>query len=224
MHRRSPLRLSDSALSSPVASLQLPEFLGAILLPDCTLFPHGALPLHIFEDRYRQMLTDSLEGDCLFCVGRLLRSESPDFASCTAQTGTAGLIRASREKPDGCSDLILHGVCRVRFCEWLPERPYPFARIEPVLNRTLPELEAQQLSRRLRDAVEAILLGFPEQVVKQVEDLLDRAPDPAIMSDAVAQQFVHDSAVRQELLEETDVARRVDTIIDHLHTLRSGGN
>ena len=170
------------------------------------------------------MLTDSLEGDSLFCVGRLLLPETSDFTSCAAQMGTAGLIRASREKPDGSSDLILHGVCRVRFCEWVPDKCYPYARIEPVPSSSLTEKESQLLTRRLRESVESVLLGFPEQIVTQVEELLDRATEPAIMSDAVAQQFVHDSALRQALLEERDVAKRIDTIVDHLQTLRSGEN
>ncbi len=46
-----------------------------MLLPDCTLFPHGGLPLHIFEPRYRRMLEESLEGDCFFAIGRLLGAE-----------------------------------------------------------------------------------------------------------------------------------------------------
>lgn len=207
-----------------MASLHLPERLGAILLPDCTLFPHGALPLHIFEPRYRKMLDEALEGDCLFCVGRLTSEETPDYPECTANIGTAGLIRASREQSDGTSDLILHGVCRVRFAEWLPGKPYPFVRIEPIPSEPLAEGVAIAESERLREAVEAVLLGFPQDVITQVQDLLNRATEPTIMSDAIAQQFVHDSELRQQLLEEANVTKRIDTIVDHLNSLRSGGN
>lgn len=196
--------------------------MGAILLPDCTLFPHGALPLHIFEDRYRQMLSEALEGDCLFCVGRLTSEETPEYHDCTAEIGTAGLIRTSREQPDGRSDLILHGVCRVRFTEWLPGKAYPFSRIEPVPSLPLREKDATTESRRLRNAVESVLLGFPDKIVKQVEALLDRATEPTIMSDVVAQQFVQDSELRHSLLGEPDVSKRIDLIVDHLRSLRSG--
>ncbi|MDB4284527.1 hypothetical protein N9888_02685, partial [Akkermansiaceae bacterium] len=57
-------------------SLTIPEKCGVILLPDTILFPHGAMPLHIFEDRYRQMVEEALEGDCMFCIGNLLGSDS----------------------------------------------------------------------------------------------------------------------------------------------------
>ena len=115
-------------------TIHLPERCGVMLLPDCTLFPHGGLPLHIFEPRYRKMLEDALEGDCFFAVARLTGDETPDPAECTAPVGTIGLVRASREQEDGTSQLLLHGVMRVRFTEWHDDRPYPFASIEPVIS------------------------------------------------------------------------------------------
>ena len=170
------------------------------------------------------MLTEALEGDCLFCVGRLTGAEVPEVASGTAPVGTAGLIRASREQPDGRSELILHGVCRVSFTEWLTDKPYPYASISPIPSPPLTEAQSASETRRLREAVEATLLGFPDEVVSQVRELLERSPDPAVLSDAVSQQFVQDSDLRQTLLEELDVTQRIDTIIAHLRTLRSQEN
>ena len=207
-----------------MAPLQLPEKLGAILLPGSPLFPQGALPLHIFEPRYRQMLGEAVETDCMFCVGTLTGSEVPDCASCAAEIGTAGLIRASREHEDGHSNLLLHGLCRVRFTEWLPGKPYPYARILPIASEPLEEDQGTSEAQRLRDAVEAFLLGFSDDLISQVRELVDRAPDPSIMSDAIAQKFVEDSALRQSLLEELDVSSRIDLIIEHLRILRSGDN
>ena len=207
-----------------MAALQLPDKLGVILLPDCTLFPHGALPLHIFEPRYRQMLREAVESDCLFCVGRLTGTEIPDLASCTAEIGTAGLIRASREQSDGRSNLLLHGLCRIRFTEWLPGKPYPFARVTRIPSEILEEGPSSDETRRLREVVEAILLGFPDDLVTKVQQLLDRTSDPGMMSDAIAQQFVQDTTLRQSLLEELSIPRRIDLLIEHLRTLRSGDN
>ena len=207
-----------------MSPLQIPEKLGAILLPDCTLFPHGALPLHIFEPRYRQMLSEAVETDCMFCVGTLTSSEVPDPTSCTAEVGTAGLIRASREHEDGHSNLLLHGLCRVRFTEWLPGKPYPYARILPIPSKPIKEDQDAGEASRLRGAVEDFLLGFPDDLISEVRQLLDLSPDPAIMSDAIAQKFVEDTALRRCLLEELDVSGRIDLIIEHLRTLRSGDN
>ena len=118
-------------------SLEIPETCGVILLPDTVLFPHGGMPLHIFEPRYQDMINDAIEGNCMFCVGNLLGDDSADPDRCAAPVGTIGLIRASRESENGTSNLLLHGVFRVYFEEWLDGKTYPYAKIRPILDTTL---------------------------------------------------------------------------------------
>lgn len=187
-----------------------------MLLPDCTLFPHGGLPLYIFEPRYRSMLTDALEGDCLFAVARLVRQEGGDFAACTAPVGTIGLVRASREQQDGTSQLLLHGVLRVRFLEWLGGKPYPRARIEPVVSHFQPEHQSEAAMKTLRGAVEDAIRPLPEEASSGVMALLDRADEPGLMTDIVCQQFVHDADLRQRLLEMESVGARIPLICEYL--------
>ena len=88
-----------------MSALHIPEVCGVMLLPDCTLFPHGGLPLHIFEPRYRQMLAESLASSCFFAVARCLGEETSDPSFCASPMGTVGLVRASRELDDGTSNL-----------------------------------------------------------------------------------------------------------------------
>jgi len=197
-------------------TLTIPEKCGVILLPDTVLFPHGAMPLHIFEDRYRQMVGEALEGDCLFCVGNLLGADSFNPEDHAAKVGTIGLIRASRESPDGTSNLVLHGVFRVHFDKWLDEKPYPVAAIRPLINTTLTEEEDEDYLVLLRAAVNMALKKFPTEVREQVNEVLDRAEDAITSADALAQQFIHDPNDRQRLLENPEVRQRLDFIITFL--------
>lgn len=199
-----------------MSSLEIPETCGVILLPDTVLFPHGGMPLHIFEPRYRQMLEDALEGNCMFCVGNLLGGDSSDPASSAAPVGTIGLIRASREADTGTSNLLLHGVFRVYFEEWLNDKPYPHARIRPVIDTTLPASEEKESLDRLRRAINRALSGFPSEVNEQMNATLDKAGDSSTCSDAVAQQFIHDPNDRQRLLETPEVRKRLDFLIHFL--------
>lgn len=198
-------------------SLTIPEKCGVILLPNSVLFPHGAMPLHIFEPRYRQMLEEALEGDCMFCVGNLLGSEDTDPETGCAPIGTVGLIRASREAKDGTSNLLLHGVIRVKFEEWLDEKPYPLARIFPILDTTLASHEEESYLDRLRKSMNRALSGFPSEVNEQLNKILDQAGDSASCADAVAQQFIHDPNDRQRLLETFEVRKRLDFLIHFLN-------
>ena len=187
-----------------------------MLLPDCTLFPHGGLPLYIFEPRYRQMLEEALEGDCFFAVARLLGAEMGDPAGYVAPVGTIGLVRASREQNDGTSQLLIHGVMRVRFTDWHEGRNYPFASIEPVISVFTPENQAQAAMKTLRAAVEDAVRPLPEEVQAGVFALLDRADEPGLMTDIIAQQFVHEADLRQRLLEMDLVGERIPEICEYL--------
>ncbi len=193
-----------------------------MLLPDCTLFPHGGLPLFIFEPRYRRMLEDALEGDCFFAVARLLGEETEnladlaDLADRVAPVGTIGLVRASREQDDGTSQLLIHGVMRVRFTEWHAGRDYPFASIDPVISVFKPEKQSAAAMKTLRGAVEDAIRPLPEEVQSGVFALLDRAEDPALMTDIVCQQFIHEADLRQSLLEMDMVGDRIPVICEYL--------
>jgi Lon protease-like protein len=200
-----------------MSTIRLPEQCGVMLLPDCTLFPHGGLPLHIFEPRYREMLNHALEGDCFFAVACLTGDETGDPAACTAPVGTIGLIRASQLQPDGTSQLLQHGVMRVRFNEWHGDRSYPFASIEPVVSVFTPQAQAVAAMKTLRGAVEDAIRALPNEVQQGVFALLDRADTPELMSDIICQQFVHEPTLRQSLLETESVGARIPVICQYLH-------
>ena len=170
-----------------MSALHIPEKCGVLLIEDATLFPHGGMPLFIFEDRYRRMLEESLQGDCLFCIGRSLGEPAAGDAPKAAPIGTIGLVRASREQDDGTSQLLLHGVIRVRFTAWHREKPYPYASIEPVLTETLPPDKEAAAMATLTDAVEDAIAGLPEEVRHSVLSLLARAGNTALLTDIVAQ-------------------------------------
>ena len=59
-----------------MSEFSLPKHLPAIVLPLCAFLPHGLLPLHIYEERYREMLRHALLTDRIFCVA--MEGEGPD--------------------------------------------------------------------------------------------------------------------------------------------------
>lgn len=193
-----------------------------MLLPDCTLFPHGGLPLYIYEPRYRQMLEDALEGDCFFAIACLLGDETGRPEEYVAPVGTVGLVRASREQHDGTSQLLIHGVMRVRFTRWHDERSYPYASIEPVISVFTPENQSVAAMKTLRGAVEDAVRPLAQEVQDGIFALLDRADDPGLMTDIICQQFINEPDLRQELLEMDSVGDRIPVICEYLRLARLG--
>lgn len=161
------------------------------------------------------MLDRALEGDCVFAVAR----ESEPRA---ASVGTVGLVRASLEREDGTSELLLHGVIRVRFNEWLEDEAYPMALIEPLMGQPLEKDQNFAAMVALKGAVEDCLSGVPEEVRNGVLHLLDQADEAGLMADLVAQQLVHDPNRRQLLLETIPVGERVALLCQFLEKLKFG--
>jgi Lon protease-like protein len=114
-------------------------------LPGITLFPHTLLPLHIFEDRYRALIEDTLrrpEDQHCFAMGTLMDAASGETLGDPPVFRYAGVGRISEfsRMPDGRFALVLRGIGRVRLshehslirgyrvfgAEWLPDiRPQP---------------------------------------------------------------------------------------------------
>jgi len=210
-----------------MASIEIPRQAGAILLPDTVTFPHGALPLYIYEPRYKKMLEDAINSSSMICVANLHSPETSNPADCTADIGIIGLIRVSKKQDDGCSNLILHSVSRVEFLSW--EKPpftdpdsdnpsYPKVNIRPIPNIAEPLTEATEITMAsLRDAASRMIAGLPKEVVSKINLTFDKVnEDLAILTDVLAHQFVNDTNVRQSLLEELNPTKRAETLIRYL--------
>ena len=111
--------------------IQVPDEVPVMTLPNLAFFPQALLPLHIFEPRYRKMLSDVLETNRLFAVACLdeeaalekLRLEPPHRVACI------GLVRACQKNENGTSNLLLQGLCRVSIEAIVSDEPYRRIRI-----------------------------------------------------------------------------------------------
>lgn len=204
-------------------SVEIPKQAGAILLPNVVTFPHGMLPLHIFEPRYRKMLEDAFESNSMICVANLISDETPDPSKCTSKIGTIGIIRASQKQKNGHSDLILHSLSRVEFLSWERSSTYPKANISPITNIVKPLTNATEIViDSLRDATSRFVAKCPKELIDQIDETLNHvSKDLATLTDVVAQQFISDTSFRQELLEENNPNNRAEALIRHLRIQKS---
>jgi Lon protease-like protein len=70
---------------------------------DVVLFPGALLPLHIFEERYKEMVSECLDTEAEFGVVRV-QSEGLAVVGCAA-----GIIRVLRRYDDGQLDILCEG-------------------------------------------------------------------------------------------------------------------
>src|ERR1044071_9468705 len=91
-------------------------------LPDLTFFPHTLLPLHIFEARYRVMVTDCLARDKRMAIVGLRPGYAASYEGKPAVYDVAGMGRIVQceRLATGRFNLVLKGESRVRIERELP--------------------------------------------------------------------------------------------------------
>ena len=106
-------------------------------LSQTVLFPQAMMPLFIFEPRYREMLSTVLEEDRIFAVAALdERNEHAEVLETPYSIAGVGVVRACKQNPDGTSNLILQGLARVQFENFVCEEPYRRARIQQLMSES----------------------------------------------------------------------------------------
>ncbi len=94
------------------------------------LFPGAPFPLHIFEPRYRQLVTDAMTSDRAFGIVLISRGSEVGGGDERCGLGTIADIEALSQLDDGQFALLARGTQRMRVVRWLDDAPYPRAEIE----------------------------------------------------------------------------------------------
>ncbi|MBW7906639.1 MAG: LON peptidase substrate-binding domain-containing protein [Phycisphaerae bacterium] len=202
--------------------LDIPELVPVFPLPQVVLFPGSAIPLHIFEPRYRAMTADALLGERLIALALLKPGYEPLYHTLNAPIhATAGLGRIvdSASCDDGTYNIVLRGEARVRIVDELVGRPYRFARVEVMCSSRPP---AGEVSKALRDGLcaEALrCLGDSEESQRRWKRLADGTADLDHLADLVSACLPVPAETRQSLLAECDVQRRTERLLDTLRSL-----
>ena len=182
-------------------------------LPDVTFFPHTMLPLHVFEARYRAMITDALARDRKIAVVRLKPGFEASYAGKPPVflVAGAGEIVSWERLATGRYNILVKGEWRVRIESELPtDTLYRIVTAQP-LDDVVPTGDVSPALARIRD-----LCGRLLQALDRPSDLLDAAlaadQKPGVIADRIAAAVVPDPDLRQELLETREVARRLERL------------
>ena len=171
------------------------------------LFPHGLLPLHVFEPRYRSMMEHCLADDSSFGVVLIERGNEVGGNDQRFDVGTLTRILQAARLDDGRYVLVTAGEHRVRVRRWLPDAPYPRAEVEPLADRADVETRDRvaDVTRLLQRSL-ALRSELGEPVA---------AADVALADDPVRASFEACSLAglgpldAQRLLELDDAGRRL---------------
>ncbi|HEU4820739.1 MAG TPA: LON peptidase substrate-binding domain-containing protein [Qipengyuania sp.] len=175
-------------------------------LPGAILFPGLALPLHIFEPRYRALASDALARDRRIAMIQPQRSGegAPLFA-----IGCVGKIGEVEALEDGRYNLVLEGETRFRMLREL-EVTTPFRQIEA---EAIEDDHSEVLAHIERAAFEQEARAFADAQGYSVDwDSVQRLDDETLIN-GVSQIAPFDFAAKQALLEAPDLSTRCELLI-----------
>jgi len=185
----------------------LPLFpLGAVL------YPGMLLPLHIFEERYRQLVRDLLDGPEPRRFGviaiRRGRETGIDGVRSLYEIGCTATLRRVERHPDGRFDIVTVGTQRFRLSGLDETRPYLQGEVEMLPDEPVEPARAgaavRVIQAAFRDYLDALIEWGGATV--RLEDLPD---EPVLLSFVVAAAMIIDLPERQALLAESDTLRRL---------------
>lgn len=200
----------------------LADFMGTVRLfplPNLVLFPQVMQPLHIFEPRYRQLTADALAGDRLLALALLQPGWEPDYAGSPAIHPVAclGRIIADQRMPDGRYNILVRGLSRVQVVqEIVHAKPYRKARADLLVDVDIEQSKTIKALRQRLYNLAPRWFGKQKDILDQIRKLFKSDLPLSALGDIFAFTLGQDVNIKQELLEELDVERRIRRLLAHL--------
>jgi Lon protease-like protein len=174
------------------------------------VFPEQAVPLHIFEERYKAMIAD--------CRGEEIGGVTSPFGislqgqESVHEVGCSVLLhQVLREYEDGRLDLIAVGSRRYRCVDVFDDKPYFTAAVEYFEDE--PEKPQPDLAENTQAMVMELLAALKEQGDRPAEEELPSG------SFQLATRISLTTEQKQQLLEITSENQRLEVLTGHLENL-----
>ena len=179
------------------------------------LFPGMPLPLHIFEERYKAMISECLETQMPFGVVLIRDGLEVGEPAEPFMTGTSARIVRVDHLEDGRMNILTQGESRFQVMEITQNVPHVVGKIQYLVeepgdspSEVLDEV-VQGYSAYLRN-VEALSGGWTANA--------QPPRDPVLISYAVAGSLELPTSVRQQILESETASHRLEILAPLLKT------
>jgi ATP-dependent Lon protease len=176
------------------------------------LLPQMSLPLHIFEDRYKQMTKACLANDRVFGIV-YFNGKQFESKGCTAR-----IVKILKRYDDGRLDIFTKGENRFRIKELYDKKPYLEARVDFFDDQPRENSDSEKMQQLARTCIE--LLKQINAMTGQYTDAeFDDRLDSKLVSFLAAACDGFSYQEKQLFLEMTVTAKRLQKTAEALEKL-----
>src|SRR5215211_1366616 len=200
---------ADGEAATATVRTSLPDALPILPLRDSVPFPETLTPLAIGQERSIKLVNDVLAGNRMLVMVASKHPETeeprPDDVY---RVGVAGVVARMLKMPDGTLRILVHGAQRVKIGDFVATEPYFVARIEEAPDELVPSAELEALYRNVQATFSRIIEELP-YLPEELQVAVANLDDPAELGHMIAGALRIRTEEKQELLEESNVARRL---------------
>ena len=172
---------------------------------ELVLLPGAPLPLHVFEPRYKEMITEVLSQNEPFGLVRLLNNNSVAEVGCTAE-----IVEVTKKYEDGRMDIITQGQKRFEILHLDQERS--FLRAEVTFFEDEP-------GRAAKTEVERLISLHQDLISVSGGETSEIEPDDPQLSFQLAGSLPLDLDFKQTLLGMKSEEQRVTAMLEYYNAL-----
>jgi Lon protease-like protein len=180
---------------------------------NAVLFPYGKTQLHIFEDRYREMIRYCMQYDKDFGIVLIRSGKEVGGTAEPYMVGTAVRLESVQQFDDGRMDIKIRGERRFRIRKFDESRSFLVGYVEPLVELEVEETpELEELFMRAKDYVTSYIQSYFSRIDMKISTIKMPA-DPTALSFVIANFLQLENREKQRLLETTDTVERIEEII-----------
>ncbi len=180
---------------------------------NAVLFPGAVLPLHIFEERYKQMISRCLEERAPFGVLLIRKGNEVGEPAEPFDVGTVAHMVRVQHLQEGRMNILCRGGERFRVVKMVRQDPYLVGEVE-----RLPSVaEADTETAELADTAAALFAEYYRLYLalsNQWARTLEMPGEPGALADFIGSRLAVSLWTKQRLLEELSVRKRLESEID----------
>ena len=197
-------------------SLSIPDTLPVLPLRGTVVLPLAVVPIAVNMPRSIKLVDDVMRRNRLLALV-LKRPDTPDEPGPghLCAVGAVGVIHQLSRAPDGSLRLVVQGLQRIRFLDFVSTEPYLVARIQPAPDQMERSTEGDAL-RRVSLELFQRLVGIAGEIPDEVGTAAGIMQDPRQLAYLIAAVTPMEPAVQQEILELDPVDQKFRRLIDVL--------
>ncbi|MCK4753927.1 MAG: endopeptidase La, partial [Calditrichia bacterium] len=197
---------------SEIDEITLTEVLPIMPLRNTVVFPHQVIPLAVGREKSLNLLKLVDEESKIIGLvsqkdGNLEEPKGDDLY----EWGTAAMILKKFKMPDGSEQLIVQGMYRFKVLKYSQVEPHFEATVLPAQESVNQTVEVEALMNNMKMLLQKIVDLSP-YLTGEHRVLVLNTEDPGKLTDVIASQVNFSVNEKQQILEITDVKKRLEKV------------